>query len=172
MLRLYILRHAKAVIATPGMKDFERPLAVRGETDCLHLAKAMADKDYLPEMILCSPARRTTMTLEGVMPAWRKLPKPRVAYDEALYSGDHRHYLSAVRSLPAGTKAAMIVGHNPNCEMVSSQLCGGGLPEAVRMLRQKFPTAALAVFDLDIAGWNEADTANGSLVDFLVPKEL
>jgi phosphohistidine phosphatase SixA len=40
------------------------------------------------------------------------------------------------------------------------------------MPTQKFPTAALAVFDLDIAGWNEADTASGSLVDFLVPKEL
>jgi phosphohistidine phosphatase len=95
---------------------------------------------------------------------------PDVEYSEKLYSGDHGTYLSAIRSLP-DVGSAMIVGHNPNCEMVASLLCGGGEPEAVQNLLGKFPTCALAVFDLAIGRWEEATPGAGHLVDYILPSD-
>jgi phosphohistidine phosphatase len=170
MLRLYILRHAKAVMATPGMKDFDRPLAQRGKSDCVQLAWTMAERRYLPERILCSSAIRTRETLDGVLPAWGSTERPVIEYSEKLYSGDHGTYLSAIRALP-GVGSAMIVGHNPNCEMVASLLCGGGEPEAVQNLLGKFPTCALAVFELATGRWEEAAPGAGQLVDYIMPSD-
>jgi phosphohistidine phosphatase len=170
MLRLYILRHAKALVAMPGMKDFERPLAQRGHSDCVQLAWIMAERGYLPERILCSGAKRTRETLDGVLPAWGKAERPSIEFSERLYSGDHGTYLAAIRSLSA-VRSAMVVGHNPNCEMVASLLCGGGEPEAVKNLLGKFPTCALAVFDLATERWEETTPGSGQLVDFIFPDE-
>jgi phosphohistidine phosphatase len=170
MLRLYILRHAKALMATPGMKDFDRPLAQRGHSDCVQLAWIMAERRYLPERVLCSGAKRTRETLEGVLPAWGTAEKPAIEYSERLYSGDHGTYLSAIRSLSAA-RSAMIVGHNPNCEMVASLLCGSGEPEAVKNLLVKFPTCALAVFDIATGRWEETTPGSGHLVDYIFPSD-
>ncbi len=170
MLRLYILRHAKAAMAAPGMKDFDRELSSRGVDDALQMAKVMRARGYQPQIVACSPSRRTRMTLDGIQPALENVT-PEVDFRQALYHGDTDDYLAAIHAFD-GAKEGMVIGHNPNCEIIASLLCAGGEPEAIETMNRKFPTGALAVFDLAIDNWSQAKPGCGHLRAFIIPKEL
>src|SRR6478736_6368217 len=84
---LLLLRHAKAVVGE-DMEDFDRPLALRGEEAAQAIGRYMAEHGLVPDLVLCSPARRTSQTWEI---AARELPEAEVHLVEALYdfgSGD------------------------------------------------------------------------------------
>ena len=42
----------------------------------------------------------------------------------------------------------------------------------LQRLTQKFPTAALAVFDFEITSWRNLKPGSGQLVDYVRPKDL
>jgi phosphohistidine phosphatase len=170
MLRLYILRHAKSSWATPGQKDFDRPLNDQGAADLPLMAAALQQKGYLARHIYCSPALRTRVTLHGVMAAYKEQP-PAIDYRDDLYSGDLSSYVEAVRQHSPGD-AVMLIGHNPMCEATASTLAGNGDAQAMADLRRKYPTGALAVIDFDIASWTQMKPGNGYLSDFVTPRAL
>ncbi|RVB55078.1 histidine phosphatase family protein, partial [Mesorhizobium sp. M7A.F.Ca.CA.004.06.1.1] len=64
MSRLYLLRHAKAGWALPGMRDFDRPLDASGRSDAEMMGAAMRSRLYVPDRTLCSNAKRAKETLE------------------------------------------------------------------------------------------------------------
>ena len=169
MLRLYLLRHAKSSWAEPGQADFDRSLSPRGADDVPKIAAAIRRKGYLPGHIYCSPTLRTRVTLHGIMSAFDN--PPNVDYDENLYSGGVTAYFDCVHRHPA-KDALMIIGHNPMCEDFSAALAKTGEPEAIARMSIKFPTGALAVFDLDASDWSKIERGCGHLVDFIVPREL
>jgi phosphohistidine phosphatase len=170
MLRLYILRHAKASLATPGVRDFDRSLSNRGMEDARHVAEVMRAQGYVPQVIACSPSMRTRMTLDGVRPAFGGM-EPQTVFDQSLYHGGFDDYLAAMTGF-SRARSGMVIGHNPNCEIVASTLCGGGDTHAVKILKEKFPTGALAVFDMDIDEWSQIRPGCGDLADFVIPREL
>src|SRR5438445_2481303 len=51
--RLYLLRHAKAGWALPGMRDFDRPLDASGRADAEIMGTAMRSRGYIPDLTLC-----------------------------------------------------------------------------------------------------------------------
>ena len=64
MKTLYIIRHAKSDWNNPGLRDFERPLNKRGLRDAPFMGKKLVDLNVAPELIVCSPANRTTETVK------------------------------------------------------------------------------------------------------------
>jgi len=66
----------------------------------------------------------------------------------------------------------MLVGHNPGMHDLARFLCDEGDPDAVSRLRAKFPTAALAEFDLSIRAGPEIAPDSGRLIRFVRPKDL
>jgi phosphohistidine phosphatase len=113
---LVILRHAKA--ANPeGVIDSDRPLTSRGHADAAAAGAWLAHRGYLPDLVLCSPARRTKETWHGVALA---LPTaPTVRYLEDLYSASATGLLELVTTIDAGTSTALLVGHNPGLSQLS-----------------------------------------------------
>ena len=83
MPRLFLLRHAKSPPAVPGQKDFDRPLAARGRAAAPAVGRHMADKGYLPDLVLCSPSARTRETLDGSIKA--RLSPPMVDVREPVW---------------------------------------------------------------------------------------
>ena len=65
---LYLLRHAKSSWDDPSQPDHDRPLADRGRTAVKVLARYVEQHEIDPDLVLCSSAKRTQDTLEGVMP--------------------------------------------------------------------------------------------------------
>src|SRR5262249_45752034 len=70
----------------------------------------------------------------------------------------------------------LLVGHNPGLEQLAIALAlhpqTATERERAQKLAHKFPTAALAVLDFDVAGWREIGPGKGRLVDYMRPKDL
>lgn len=168
MSRVYLLRHAKAASAMPGMKDFDRPLDARGREMAGKLGGIMLANGLVPDRIVASPSARTRETLETVMAA---LPfEIDTVFERSLYDGDDNAYLSAIiRAGEAGS--IMLVGHNPMTEEAALRLCGTGEPAAMSILQHGFPTGGLAVIELP-GTLSQAKQKSGHLALFITGGEL
>ncbi len=116
---LVILRHAKA--ANPeGTADRDRPLTDRGHADAAAAGAWLNAGGLRPDLVLCSPSRRTKQTWHGV--ALGLSEAPQVQYDEAIYGGSVRSLLAVVRSADSDAATVLLIGHNPGLSELSSLL--------------------------------------------------
>jgi phosphohistidine phosphatase len=175
MRRLFLLRHAKAEQAnkdTPA--DSERPLTEWGRKDASLVGRAMLEKGYSPDLILCSPSKRTRETLEIARSELGAAAK--IEFPDSLYAAGTREILQIVRKVPESVRQPLLIGHNPGLEECAALLAGkSGDPAAHERFgssTEKFPTATLAVFDFEISHWKDIEPHGGALVDFVRPKEL
>ncbi len=167
MSRLFLLRHAKAGWAEPGMRDFDRPLDATGEEDARTTGIAMRDGGYLPELVICSGARRARETLEGIT---KNLTTGRIIYTDGLYNTDAAGYVDIIREAPA-VGSILMVGHNPMMEDVAFALSGDGDEGARHAMVAGFPTSALAVIRFP-GTFAEAAPGKGYLETFLTHADL
>lgn len=147
MSRVLLLRHSKAEKAGPGMRDFDRPLEERGKKHAAAVGEAMAAAGLLPDLVLCSPARRTRETWEGVRGALAGAADD-VRFPDALYHSDAQGYIDTIRAAgPVGS--VLVVGHNPMIAETALMLAAHGDSKALSSMRSRFPTSALAVIGFD-----------------------
>lgn len=166
MNRLLLLRHARAGWAQPGMTDFDRALDEQGFREAGKMGAAMRASGFAPHHAICSTARRARETWETV--GHESGFTGCVTMSERLYSADAAGYLDVIRAVPDdGT--LILIGHNPMTEDVALGLVDG--QSAANRLGQGFPTAGMAVIDID-APWSAIEPGIGRLVGFLVPAEL
>jgi phosphohistidine phosphatase len=160
--KLYLLRHAKAAWALPGVSDFDRSLDASGIADAEALGMAMRARDYVPDLTLCSSAKRARQTLERL--AGRT---DLVLFFDTLYSEDAAGYLRLIRE-KGGAGSLLVIGHNPMMEDLAMSISGDGDDTARAVLSQGFPTSGLAVVHFD-ANLAEASRGAGYLEAFLTP---
>ena len=171
MLRLILMRHAKSSWSDNALDDRERPLSARGRAAAPHMGEALAEHGLVPELILCSPAKRTRQTLDLVAEGMRAKPKTNVS--EALYAfGDGSGYLRAINEQPKRRSPLMIIGHNPSLAALADRLAGSGDERALNAMRRKFPTAAVAFFTFRASRWRDVGWGSGKLEWFVTPKML
>ncbi|WP_269929884.1 SixA phosphatase family protein [Aminobacter sp. HY435] len=167
MSKLFLLRHAKAGWALPGMRDFDRPLDATGIADAESTGTAMRANGYVPELTLCSNARRARETLEGIA---GHSDTGRVIFTDALYSADAAGYLDSIREHGRhGT--VLVIGHNPMMEDLAIAVAGNGEENALHTLHTGFPTSGLAVIRFE-GSLSEAQLGQGFLEAFLTPPDL
>lgn len=173
MKRLLLLRHAKAVAASPKLDDHARALNERGREDAPRIGSYMQHKRFLPDVVLCSTAARTRETWEQV--ASELDNKPDIRFLDELYLASWKTIVNAIRSSGSG-KSVLVVGHNPGLEECALELVKKPqtAPERERLanIEMKFPTAALAVIEFEIQAWKALELATGRLADFIRPKDL
>ena len=66
MKDLLILRHAKSSWDSQAVDDFERPLAPRGDKEAPRMGAYLADIEFVPDLIVSSPARRASESAQKV----------------------------------------------------------------------------------------------------------
>jgi phosphohistidine phosphatase len=168
MASLYLLRHAKAAPAAPGMRDFDRPLDAQGVRDARLIGKALSGKGVSPQTILCSSALRTRQTLEQIAPF---MPfAGGTHFSSALYSADAQGYLQEIKSI-AHSSSLMVIGHNPSTEELAGLLVSMKDRQAADLILQGFPTGALAHFEFD-GTWGHLKPHSCALAAFIRPKDL
>ena len=157
-----VMRHAKSSWDDPRMDDHDRPLNARGLRTAPRMAAWLMRQGYEPDSITSSTAGRAEATarlvqtgLDTGLPI-RLMPK--------LYHADLSAWEYVIRRLPAESRRALCVGHNPGIEMLFHALTGDS---------QRIPTATICVFDLEIDDWPSFDLQN-SLGKWMLwrPKEL
>ena len=155
--RIYLLRHADAVWAQPGQRDFDRPLNEKGYADAEIVADKAADRGYKPELLLSSTALRCRDTADAMHRAMGTSVE--IRFVDELYNASPDIYLEIIDAQKS-VNSVMLVGHNPTMEQTLEALIGhDALAQA---LPDGFPTAGLGVLDYD-------DVASiWRLTDFLI----
>jgi phosphohistidine phosphatase len=77
-----------------------------------------------------------------------------------------------LRQTPDKVSTLLAVGHNPGFGELACALARDGAPDDLRRMQEKFPTAALAVLDFAIDGWDDAAFGGARLQRFVVPADL
>jgi phosphohistidine phosphatase len=123
---LVILRHAKA--EPPGeLVDFDRPLSPRGRGDAAAAGAWLAAGGLVPDLVVCSPARRTRETWHAVAVALAEhAPGTSVRYEPELYEASPRQVLELLNRVGAEARTLLLIGHNPALSMLSVLLDPGG----------------------------------------------
>jgi phosphohistidine phosphatase len=126
---LLILRHAKADRPS-GMADMERPLTERGHADAGVAGAWLTTRGYRPDLVICSPARRTRQTWHGVAVAMAGDGSPAVRYESPVYGAGPADLIDLLRTSPPGMGTVLLIGHNPTVSLLSAVLDPAGLPDS------------------------------------------
>lgn len=157
---LFLLRHAKAE-SPPATADVDRPLSARGRSDAASAGSWLTDQPA-PELVLCSPAKRTRQTWHEVAPGLPATATPTVRYEPALYEGDMERALELLRALTDTATAVLVVGHNPSLSQLSATLAEGADSPAA-LDSDGLHTSGLAVHTLS-GQWSECGPGAAPLV--------
>jgi len=160
MKTLLLLRHAKSSWDDTSLPDFERPLNERGRRAAPLIGELLSKQNLRPELVICSPAKRTRETIALVLKAAGF--ETELRYDAGIYEASAEGLTEVISRIETDKNDVMLVGHNPGMENLLERLTG----KDVRM-----PTAALARIILNCNTWNEAGE-KGELEWLVNAKEL
>lgn len=113
-----------------------------------------------PYLILSSPAKRARQTAELVKEAGELDAELR--FEHRIYEASPQTLRQVSAELDDAYPSAMLVGHNPGIEGFVRFLTGSLEP---------FPTATLAVIDLDIHSWVSINDGCGTLRRIYRPRD-
>jgi len=164
-----LLRHAKSSWDDVALPDFQRPLADRGRDTAPRIGAYMKANDLVPDAVLCSGARRAVETWELIAPA---LGSSRVHIDDNLYMATPDSIVAWLRKLQSDIGSVLLIGHNPGFEELAMRLAGDGRKKALKRIRRKYPTAAVAIIRFDVEAWPGIGDGAGYLDAFIRPKDL
>ena len=162
MKTILLMRHAKAAAGVPGQRDFDRPLAARGNEDALRMGRSLARLGAVPDAIVASPAARAKETAEAAALATKFGGK--IQLERALYDASGDVWLAALRALPAAVGSALVVAHSPGIADVAALLVGAS-PGAFDV-----PTGGLLAFGAAVDSWRDLGPGSATLRWFLRPK--
>jgi phosphohistidine phosphatase len=133
MKRLTLMRHGDARWKDQGLSDFDRPLNRRGTAAAETMARRLLELQFVPDLMLVSPARRTQQTGE-IVARELSIPARRVVREERLYLARAGDLLQVVRDTGPRISHLLLVGHNPGISELAALLVAerskGGLASA------------------------------------------
>ena len=139
MRELVLLRHAHADPALPGQADIDRPLSSEGLAEAEAAGRWLREHHLQPDLVLCSPARRTRETLDAVTQVVGELEK---RLEPSIYEATAGTLASLLDSHRDADRL-LLVGHNPGLERLLALLHSGQSGDYRGM-----PPAAVAVLHL------------------------
>lgn len=164
-LRLILTRHAKSSWDDPRQPDHDRPLNDRGRRGADAIGRWLASRGDVPGEVLCSDARRTRETWDGIAP--HLAPAPAVRLVPALYHAGPDVMLAVLRH--AAAPVTMIIGHNPGIADFAERLLAR--PPADPDF-SRYPTGATLVATFEGDDWSAVGFGDGAALDFVVPRAL
>ncbi|WP_017574004.1 SixA phosphatase family protein [Nocardiopsis halotolerans] len=150
---LLLMRHAEAGNGV-GVEDFDRELTDRGRNQAEAVGRLLSERGYAPDHVLCSAARRTRQTLDGVLGAMSPSRRPEVDYSEAVYSAGVDTLLELVNYVDADAETVLVVAHNPTVAQMAASFVGN---EALAA----YAPATVAAVELEVE-WLYAAPGTGS----------
>ena len=155
---ILLLRHAHAEGAGPGQADLDRPLSPEGQAEAEAAGRWLQEHQLLPDLVLCSPARRTRETLEAVLGVVGYVDQ---RLEPSIYEAT-AGTLAGLADRHRGTGRLMLVGHNPGLERLAALLHSGQSGDYRGM-----PPGSIALLRLPAGA--EVEPGAATLVDFWWP---
>ncbi|MEX2516358.1 MAG: histidine phosphatase family protein [Gammaproteobacteria bacterium] len=169
---LLLARHAKSAWGDTAVHDYDRPLSARGLEDAPRMAAWIRSRNFVPDLLLCSPARRTRETAT-IYADTLGLPANTVIQEPVIYEASRTDLLKVLQRYIEQSQCCMLVGHNPGLDAVLEYLCPAALPltDSGKLLT----TAAVAALQLRALPANASAMLERSTACLLVlqrPREL
>ena len=168
--RLVLLRHAKSSWSDPGLADSERPLAPRGEKSAGTMGAQLVKRKLTPDRVLCSTAKRSRETWNGIRPLLANPPEE--VFEPDLYLAEPATLQGRITQTPARVSTLLVIGHNPGLQLYAAALAARIDPDLAESIRAKFPTAALLAVGFAGEEWASLTTAPLQLLAFDTPRQL
>ncbi|HLF98577.1 MAG TPA: histidine phosphatase family protein [Methylococcaceae bacterium] len=159
---LVLIRHAKSSRDDPALDDFDRPLNARGKRDAPEMGERLRLQGCIPDLILCSPAKRARKTARPIAEALG-YPKEKVDLDARLYLLGAEELGSLVREVPDERRRVFLVGHNPDITEFAEWLSGENLGN--------IPTCGVVALRMNVPAWRAIGANTGTLLFFDYPKK-
>ncbi len=160
---LILLRHGKSDYPG-GARDFDRPLADRGEVEAAAAGRWLRATQPRIDAALCSAALRTRQTLAAtgiIAPA---------VFTEQIYEASPGEVLAEIQAISPQVRTLLVVGHAPGMPGLALRLAGDeSAPAAMDKLSVKFPTSAMAVLRFP-QDWAELRPGGAALSDFHIAR--
>ena len=158
---LILMRHAKSSWNALAATDHARPLNDWGRRSAKALGNWLRAIDRIPDQVISSSSARTRETFAGLEIV--------VAGDfaDALYHAgpEQMHRVLA----HASGQTVLILGHNPGIAEFAESLIR---QSAAHPRFHQYPTGATLVAEFDIENWDQLEPGTGTVVDFIVPRDL
>ncbi|MBT1180467.1 histidine phosphatase family protein [Bifidobacterium sp. CP2] len=166
---LIIMRHAKAEpFSADG--DYGRGLTSKGLKQAKKVAKGLADMGLVPDMIVCSAAKRARQTCGKMLKTFGDAPK--VDYHQSLYEGGMQAVFDELTHAKDKTRVFMVLGHEPTVSIASQWLASSESdPERLDLLNLGLQTAGVVMFgsDTPIQEWQ---VHSGDLIAVMGPDDF
>ena len=160
MKTLYLARHAKSYWKDQSIPDFDRPLNSRGKRDAPFIGEVLKDKGVKPDLIICSPAKRTKKTAIEIAEKLR-YPEKKILYDDELYEASSNILIRVIKKINEKYDSVMIFAHNPGLTMLNNHISNNYL--------ENIPTCGIVALQLN-KKWIEIDKNSCQFLFFEYPK--
>jgi phosphohistidine phosphatase len=150
---LQILRHAKTEKAQASPRDFDRELLPRGHKQLEDLSYHRLEKLKEADLILCSTARRTRMTLADLSSGLAGIP---VEFLDELYLASDQGLLQIVNNLSNSLDNVLIIGHNDGLSDMVGNLVGSMI---------HMPTSGYVELEFPFDDWPLVSPDTGIMTD-------
>jgi phosphohistidine phosphatase len=161
MKYLLLMRHAKSAWDIPGQSDFDRTLNERGKKDAPEMGKRIRKKEFTPQLIVSSPAKRALKTAREVAKEL-DYDEKNIQQETEIYEADIDDLMHVIRSFDDTADNVLIVGHNPSFT--------GMVGTLTNTFIENMPTAGIALIRFDIQSWKQVSKHTGTLEWFDYPK--
>lgn len=166
MLRKIILvRHAHAEIEQFGLNDRNRVLTHQGISEIHNIFDEIHSHFSNLQMVLCSNAKRTRQTLDGLKLNVDDLDA--CLFEDDLYHCTSEILSSKLQTLDDSIKTVMIIAHNPGVSDFIHNIMSKGNP--VHPMKA-FPTCGVVILECDISQWITFDRSMCVITDTIHPK--
>jgi phosphohistidine phosphatase len=163
MKLLLLIRHAKSDWSVPGQEDFDRTLNEKGKKDAPVMAKWLAQKKVIPELIISSTANRAGTTALLMAKTWL-YPEQRIIWKPELYHAGLSTFSEIITNTPDKVKSVALFSHNPGISLFANALT----PDII----ENIPTCGVVGVKADTNSWGNFMKAEKKLVIFEYPKMI
>ena len=160
MKKVILVRHAKS-ISHGYDQDYDRTLTERGEEDALTISRELKKLNIHPDLIIASPAVRTTQTAK-IFAETLAYPISSILFRKKLYSGiTAENFLSTLQELEDEKETVIVFGHNPTVYYYMHFL--------IRDFNFDVPTCATVGIDFDVDNWSTLREQGGKMAFMFIP---
>ena len=163
MRQLILIRHTKSSWGDFSLPDFDRPLKKDRVDDAKNMASKLKSLKLEPDLIICSPAKRTRQTVEYFCEKL-KYNHEKILFDKRIYESSAEDILGVVRETNAKVKTLVVIGHNPSITHFANLFIEDKIDEV--------PTTGVVWLEFKNADWEIYRTTPCRLKYFLTPKTL
>jgi phosphohistidine phosphatase len=163
MRTLYLVRHAKSSWENPGIRDFDRPLNLRGLNDAPRMAQMLVKMGIKPDYLMSSPAKRAISTAIFFSEAFEIDPNT-ITRDPTLYEALPQDIHRVISRLPETAKTVFIFGHNPTFTDIANHFTEDFI--------DNLPTCGVVKITSSAASWDTFYEGNSKVIACYFPKEV